>query len=256
MKVSILRAIGVLGMLLFGALFAFTYSTPTWVEEYAVQFIETEVRERVDGKIDGLELPKGDGALARTAAELFDRARGQVEQRREQLKARIHESFEKALAQVRRSDCECRVRAQLVEAGAGLEAMLVDATTRRLDSFIQSTYMEVANGLKRDLRIFTASNFAVFLLLLVASFTRRDLADWLFVPGLLLGASAIFCTYCYVFDQNWLLTLVYRQYTGYAYLFGIWFVFLFLLDVALNRARVTINLLHSQFGLKPPFECS
>jgi hypothetical protein len=252
MKIAVLRIIGALGMLVFGALFSFTVSTPTWVEEYAVQFIEGEVRERIDGRIDGLDLPQGEGALARTAAELFEKARGQVEIRRAQLKTRIHEAFESALERVRQSDCECRVRAELLDAGAGLEAMLIDVSTRKLDAFIQSTYMEVVSELKRDLRIFTASNVLVFLMLFVASFTRRELADWLFIPGLLLGASAAFCAWCYLFNQNWLLTLIYRDYTGYAYLFGIWFVFLFLLDAVLNRARVTINVMQSLFGINPP----
>jgi hypothetical protein len=255
MKAAVLRIIGVLGVLGFGTLFAFTFSTPTWVEDFAVQYIESQVRERLEERIDGLELPQGDGELAKSGAALFEAARGMVEKRREQLKEQIHARMAAALAEIRRSDCECRTRAELLDAGAKLESWLVDLTTRRFDDFIQSTYMDVVNDLKRDLRIFTASNFLVFLLLLIASFTRRELADWLFVPGLLLGASAAFCTYCYLLNQNWLLTVVQVDYVGFAYLFGLFVIFLFLLDVVLNRARVTINLLHHAFGLKPPFEC-
>jgi hypothetical protein len=49
-----LRAAGILGVALFAFFFALTFSTPQWVERFAVEFIEARVSERVDSGIDAL----------------------------------------------------------------------------------------------------------------------------------------------------------------------------------------------------------
>jgi hypothetical protein len=51
--------------------------------------------------------------------------------------------------------------------------------------------------------------------------------------------ATLICAYFYVFEQNWLLTIIYGDYLGFAYLAYLGVVFLFLCDIVLNRGRVT-----------------
>lgn len=78
----------------------------------------------------------------------------------------------------------------------------------RLVTMIQSGYVAVVKDLTRDIRIFTATNAIAFLLLLLVSFLRPDSVRALFVPGVLLFISTLLCAWLYVFEQNWLLTII------------------------------------------------
>ena len=51
-----LRVVGLAGALAFVTFFSFTYSIPGWVEQFATAFIEAEVAEQIDSRIDGLRL--------------------------------------------------------------------------------------------------------------------------------------------------------------------------------------------------------
>ncbi|MFM2198747.1 MAG: hypothetical protein RLZZ505_2179 [Verrucomicrobiota bacterium] len=61
----------------------------------------------------------------------------------------------------------------------------------------------------------------------------------LFVPGLLAATSAVVCSYFYIFEQNWLLTILFNDYLGFGYLAYLAVVFGLLCDIILNRARIT-----------------
>jgi hypothetical protein len=107
---------------------------------------------------------------------------------------------------------------------------------------IQASYMDVATDLKRDIRIFAAANAGAFFLLVLISFLKPQAVRHLFVPGLLLCAATLVCVYGYVFEQNWLLTLINGSYLGFAYATYLGVVFLLLCDVVLNRGRITTRL--------------
>ena len=51
-KKSLLWTIGVAGAGIFGFFFVLTYTVPTWVEDFAADFIERKASQRVDGAID------------------------------------------------------------------------------------------------------------------------------------------------------------------------------------------------------------
>ena len=248
MKIVILRIIAVMGLAVFGMAFWFVGSRPAWLEEYATRYVETEVRERIESQIGGIELPPLEGALSQTAPALFERARQELVRKRAEAVERLQAVFARAMAQIRDLDCECRERAWLLSGAQKLELSLTDLATQKLDSLIQTTYMDTVRDLKRDLRIFCASNFGAFALLLVATFTRRENVDLLFVPGLLLAAASLICTWCYVFTQDWLLTIFFRDYVGYAYLAGLAAVYAVLCDVVLNRGRISARLLRAGVG--------
>jgi hypothetical protein len=118
----------------------------------------------------------------------------------------------------------------------------LEAENARLTEFIQGRYLRIVGELTRDLRIFTATNALACLLLLVVSFARPRAIDHLVFPGVLLGVAVIVSSWCYVFQQDWFFTILYSDYFGVGYLAFLGSIFGLLLDIFLNRGRVTTEL--------------
>jgi hypothetical protein len=231
----ILRVAGFAGLAAFGFFFLLTFSVPQGVETFARDYITQRVAERVDSTL-GSSLAGTNEALPEVARRLLERNTAQAEL----LKARARKLLESALAEIRDPDCACRLRAwrdSSIESPAAL-----DPVNQQLQFFVHGTYLRVVDDLTREVRIFTAINAGAFLLLLIVSFAKPGAARHLFVPGLLLVASSLLCTFLYVFEQNWLLTIVEGSYVGYAYAAWLCSAYLFLCDIALNRGRVTTAL--------------
>ncbi|MFV1985544.1 MAG: hypothetical protein ACC657_18490, partial [Thiohalomonadales bacterium] len=129
--------------------------------------------------------------------------------------------------------------------GANNRVISLQSANEMLLAFMKTKYMEVANKLKTDFRIFTASNAFVFILLLLISFLRPKAIKHLVLPAILLTLSTVICSYFYIFEQNWFFTIIYNSYVGWAYLVYIGIVFAFLCDIALNKARVTTEIINS-----------
>ena len=118
------------------------------------------------------------------------------------------------------------MRPTLARSAFSVQRSAFRSRTRRVlfEDFLQSKYVDVVSRPRTDLRIFLGSNLAAFLAVAV-------------------------CSYFYVFEQNWFFTIIYGDYVGFAYAAYLGSVFLFLIDVVLNRARVTIGLLNWFFEL-------
>lgn len=232
-----LRIAGIAGLAVFASFFVLTFSVPQWVETFARDYITERVTERVDATL-GSSLAAANEALPEAARRLLERNTSHIEK----LQERSHELLESALAEIRDPDCACRLRAWLdssIESPTALEPV-----NQQLRFLVHGTYVRVVADLKREIRVFTAINGGAFLLLLIVSFAKPGAARHLFVPGLLLVASTLLCTFLYVFEQNWLLTIVEGSYVGYAYAGWLGIAYLFLCDIALNRGRVTTNLVN------------
>ncbi len=241
-----LRSVGVIGAAIFLTFFAFTYCVPGWVEDFAADYIESEAKERIDTTIDDIRPPESENALARLAQSMYKKNEAQIEQLKANLRSKVHEQWAAALASVRDLDCECREKWEdWFESGFNTNIALLQAANEQLSSFIHSTYMDVATDLRRDIRIFTASNAAVFMLLLLVSFLKPQAITHLFLPGVLLAVSTLICSYFYIFEQNWLLTVIHSSYLGFAYLAWLGIVFLFLCDIVFNRGRITTKILNA-----------
>lgn len=244
-----LRLIGIIGAAIFLIFFAFTYSVPGWVETFASDYIESEAQGRIDTSIDSIRPPDSDSSLARLAKSMYDKNEAKIEQSKTNLRNKVHEQWAAALATIRDLDCECRAKWEdKFESGFNANIALLQAANEQISNFIHSTYMDVATELKQDIRIFTASNAAVFILLVLVSFLKPQAIVHLFLPGVLLAVSTLVCSYFYLFEQNWLLTIINNSYLGFAYLAWLGIVFLFLCDVFFNRARVTTEILNGLFN--------
>lgn len=226
--------------------FALTFSIPGWVEDFAAEFIEGEVSEEIDQTIDALKAPESKGALAKLARKVQSQNEEKIVKLKLSLKDNVHQRMARALAQIRALDCECRKKWEgAFKDGFESNIALLQAANDKIIDFVQSTYMSVLAKLKRDIRIFTGTNAGVFLLLLIVSFLKPKAISHLFLPAILLLISTIVCTYFYIFEQNWLLTIIYSDYLGLMYLVYLGLVFAFLCDIVFNRARVTTEIVNA-----------
>ncbi|MEJ0085996.1 MAG: hypothetical protein WDO72_09955 [Pseudomonadota bacterium] len=251
-RAAILRIIGAGGTLLFACFFLLTFWRPLWVETFAAGFIKSEVESELHTRIDSFGGAGTSDVLAGAAATIYHKNQRQIERYKVDLKAHADRQIAACIARMLELDDGAREKI-----GRWLEATTLDgmlslaAVNEQLNDVIQGSYLRVVGELQRDFRVFSASNCFCFLLLLLATFLRPEAVKALFVPALLLVAATLFCSYAYVFDQNWLLTVVYSDYLGFAYLGYLTLAFLFLCDVLLNRGRVTAQLAASLFGALP-----
>jgi hypothetical protein len=251
-RAAVLHIVGGAGALLFAFFFLLTFWRPQWVETFAADFIKREVTTELHLRIDSLGLEGASDALSKAAAAIYRKNQQQIERHKADLKARVDERVAVCVAQLLKLDDESRDRlGRWLEAGRLGSVLSLTAANERLDDLIRGGYLRVVGELKRDLRIFTATNGICFLLLVFATFLRPEALKTLFVPALLLVAATLFCSYAYVFDQNWLLTIIYSDYLGYAYFGYLALAFLFLCDILLNRGRVTTHIVSSIFGALP-----
>jgi hypothetical protein len=241
----LLRVVGAVGLAIFAGFFAVTFAVPQWVEEFATEYLEGEVIEQVDTSIDAAGPPRGEDMLSRAAAKLYQRNEQEILRLKTDLKIRSRELLDLALVAVRDPACECRLRIAhaLKEFDATqLAALLADNT--RLSTHIQQKYLGLTADLKREIRIFTATNAVCFLLLLLVAFAKPRAVRHLLYPGVLLLLSTLLCAWLYLFSQNWLLVIIHGDYTGFAYAAYLGLVFLFVSDIGLNRGRVTAHIVN------------
>lgn len=243
----VLRVAGAAGLAAFAFFFALTFYRPQWVETVAADFLEEQVVEEIGSRLVA-ENP-ATGFLERLALGQSSYNDAAVHSLRSQLEGRVHQYLRQALAEVRDPSCTCReIVATWLEAGAATRiAKLLDENDR-IKSFIHTNYMKVVRDLEREIRIFTGTTAAAFLLLLLVSFAKPAAARHLLFPGVLLLAATSFCAFLYVFSQNWLLTIIHGDYVGWAYAGYLGLVFLFLCDIALNRGRVVTRMANGISG--------
>jgi hypothetical protein len=105
--------------------------------------------------------------------------------------------------------------------------------------------MQVSAKLLREFRIFTAANALVLLFLGIAVVVRRNARVHLLPPAVILVVSAAVVGWFYLFQQDWLHTIVFSDYVGMSYFAYLAAPVLLIGDVMLNRGRVTVHLLNA-----------
>ncbi|MCO1334577.1 hypothetical protein MO867_09525 [Microbulbifer sp. OS29] len=247
-KVS-LRVWGILGMVLFAPLFLFTFAAPHTIEKSGESFIEWKLKSEADKKIEALRLPaptKLEGLLGAKAREFRAKTERDLEKVKQQLKTDAPAILATQIAKLRNLDCECRKKwEQSIKVSMQSKLASLEMTKSKLIDFSHVKYMEIVHKLTLDVRIFLAANSIVFIFLLIASFMQPKAIKQLFLPGGLMLISTVMCSYFYLFEQNWLYTIIYNDYTGFAYVGYLSFVFAILCDIVFNRARVTTEVLNT-----------
>lgn len=132
----------------------------------------------------------------------------------------------------------------MIKQNIEIRLVSLQAANEKIHAFMKTKYMQIVQKLKRDIRIFSGCNLAVFLLLLAVSLVKPRAIIQLFLPGLLLVASTVICSYFYIFEQNWFFTILYNDYLGFGYLIYLGIVFALFCDIVFNRARITTEIVN------------
>lgn len=217
-----------------------SFVAPVAVESAGRELLRMEVQRRVGARIEAL----GNGALGVEAGRIVRANEARLATLRRQLAEGLPERVAAVVAEMRNADCECR-KAVAHQVREGLEGAIGDLGRlhERLTELVRGQYRHTAAALLREFRIFTGVNALAFGLLGLAAVWRPRARVQLLLPALLLGASAVGVAVAYLFAQDWLHTLVFGHYVGWAYLAYLGAAFAGLLDVVFNRARITTQVL-------------
>ncbi|MEK8031146.1 hypothetical protein AACH06_10000 [Ideonella sp. DXS29W] len=238
------------GALLFGSVLALSWLNPLLIERAARDVVRIEVEQRVGEKIDTLSNSKvailAAKALGQTEAEI----EGEIEGRWRALQDGVPSKVAQALADLLRVDCECRRRMrERARHDAEQHLGTLEQVRARLQGLIETAYASTTDQLLRELRIVCASNAAVFGLLGLLAWHRARATLQLLLPAaVLLGAAGV-TGGLYLFEQNWMHTLVFGDYVGWGYLGYLGLAFALLSDVAFNHARVITSALNAAFNV-------
>lgn len=248
MKIT-LRIFGSIGVLLFLPLFLMTFADPQLIENAGRAFIEWKLEGEVRDKVDAIRLPaqqRFEKLLGQKAAALRSEAEQKLAVIRQQLNDDLPAILAEQIARARNLDCECRRKwEERLRTSMQLQIVSLEAARDRVIDFTQAKYVEIVHKLTLDVRIFLGANSLVFLFLLLVSFLKPQAVRHLFLPGVLMFASTLVCSYFYLFEQNWFYTILYNDYTGLAYVGYLLLVFALLCDIVFNRARVTTEILNA-----------
>ena len=238
------------GSLFFVTAFVASFVSPGFVERVAKELIRQQVEKRVHEKIESLS----DNVLVSKARALARQHETELSQVKDSLARNLPERINTVVAEMFDLDCECRrTTEQLIRDGYERRISLLSQGKEKLTEFIRVKYMQVASELTREYRIFTATHAFVFLFLSAVALMKRQASLLLLPPALVLLLASLINGYLYLFNQNWLHTILFSDYVGFAYVAYMAVVFAFLCDIAFNRCRVIRKIFeHINIDFSPP----
>ncbi|MBX3628039.1 MAG: hypothetical protein KF892_23725 [Rhizobacter sp.] len=235
-------ALSVLGFLLFGGSLLLSVVDPMLVERAAREVIKIEVEQRVGERIDSLSNHR----ITRLAERSLRQNQAEIDRAEAALREDLPRKVANVMADMLNADCECRKRLVLSAHRSQVEELSSLSQIReKLTSLIESTYASVAQSLMREFRIFTAANAVAFGLLGLITVVRRRVGLQLALPSVVLIGAVAITGSLYLFNQNWLHTVIFGQYVGLAYIVYLAGVAFLLADIAFNRARITTQMVNA-----------
>lgn len=232
--------VAALGTLAFGALFVMTWTHPLLLEQGLREVARLEVERRVGEKIDVLDDSRVAG-LARAALAKVD---ADLAEREEELRRDMPGQVARVIADMLDADCTCRQRMEAaIRRGTEADIGRLGVAREHLVGLIENTYAVVAAGLKRDARIVLGTNALAFLAIGLLAIVKRRGGVHLLLPTAIVLLSVGITLYGYLFNQDWLHTLIYADFTGLAYVAWFGVVLGTLLDIAFNRGVVATAVL-------------
>jgi hypothetical protein len=235
-----LRTIGILGIAIFGSLFSLTFASISIIEHSAKGFIKSEIEKQVNEKHHELK----ESSMVKKALGLSENLGFKIDKIQNDIDNKLPEKIAAIISSLCGYECEKKKRlAKSIADDYRKEIGAIKVAQQTLGDIIKNQYMSVVTKLLHDLRIFLGSNLAMFAILLSISLTKPNATRHLFFPGILLTISTIISSGIYIFGQNWFYTIIYNAYWGWGYLLLLSFIFGFMVDIALNKGRITTQII-------------
>lgn len=222
-------ALTFIGVLVFAALLGYVLFNPGDLEQRVQGFVIAEIEARLGERTmpEGSNPPEIEARIQDTLKSLSDF---------------IHAS----VAAMCRTPCEDQLA--LIEVSRRIYNDYLTDFRMGADIFraiVEDRYHAILGELRADIAVFLTCNLLVMSLAFVLALFRTEDSAHLLPISMLLTVSTLIASYWYVMGQNWFLTLVHADFYGWTYLALLGIIFLVLLDIALNRARVTGDALHA-----------
>lgn len=240
-----IRYTAVAGFLIFGALLVFVQAFPKTFERTAIGFIQQQVHAKVVAAQPVLASDGVKAGLQKIADKLGEHKAKAAELRDGPLK--------RIIGEIVAAKCGCtQTNSPLVQKTAGILSKALDQVvetagraTARVSDLINEKYTETAEELRADLSIFLATNLIAFVSVFAITFMQLSRAQYVVYPALLLLVTVAVCSGLYLFNTNWLYTILFQDYYGYGYATLIGVIYLFLIDIFTNKARMTSFIFNS-----------
>jgi len=240
-----LKAIGFLGLILFGLLFGLTFGLPGTVEESAKGFVQTQIIIEVEKKYHQAK----ESSVAQKAMSIASSLGFEKELIASDLENDLPKKIAIVIANMCGYDCEKKKAiATSITANYVKKIANIEIAQYNLGEVIKGKYMEIVENLRFDLRIFLGTNAMMFLILIIAAYMRPKAITQLFLPGMLLLTATIISSSIYIFGQDWFYAILYNDYMGIGYIAYLSIIFGFLMDVTFNKAQVTSEILNAFFN--------
>lgn len=233
---SLIIALGILAGLVFATLCVASFAAPGFVEQIGKDLIRRQVEKTVHEKVNAID----DSFLAKKAGVFVKGYNEEAARAKAKLALGLDKKIAFVIAQMANLDCECRKKIEKSIHDGYLRAVKnASEAGERLETLIRTKYMQTTEKLLREFRIFTGSNAIIFaILVLVGSVKKKANVHLIPAAAVLMGAAGI-TAYLYLFNQNWLHTLVFSDYVGFAYVAYLTVAVALLSDLIFNRARIT-----------------
>ncbi len=236
----LVATISVFGILLFGSAWVAAWVSPAFVESMGREIVRIEVQRQVDEKLDTLD----NSRIGKLAERLSGRNAAEIDDIKHKFAQGIPQRIDALIAKMLDPNCTCRQLLHFATRGYKDRWSILSRLNERLDALVQAKYMDTTAKLIREFRIFSGANALVFALLGLTVLLRKRANQQLIVPTVVLVGAATLVACLYLFEQDWLHTIVFGDYVGFAYFGYLGIALGFLSDIAFNRARVTTMLVN------------
>ena len=157
----LVATISLLGVLVFGSAWIASWVSPTFVESMGREIVRIEVQRQVDEKLDSLD----DSRIGQLAVRASGRNTAQIEDIKRQFAQGIPQKIDALIAKMLDPNCTCQELQHFATGVYKDHWSFLARMNQRLESLVQTKYMETTAKLTREFRIFTGANALVFALL-------------------------------------------------------------------------------------------
>ncbi|MGR3637671.1 MAG: hypothetical protein ACU0BK_17325 [Shimia sp.] len=245
------RIFSALGALFMAALLTMVLSQPELIKKSALSFTKAQIHKDIAERFPDLT----DGPLTEGLSKLSQR----FKTRSDAISTGLSEGVHLFVAQQVAKLCACENAGDSEDnIATGLQTYMqeksaeFDAVRERLEGAIKGKYDILTNALLRDVAIFLGTNLAAFSAIFAATFVRNGKGPMLVYPLVLLSIALVVSASIYMFGTDWFYAILFQDYWGYGYAVLIGSLFLALIDITLNEAKITSGIVtHLPSALVP-----
>lgn len=180
---------------------------------------------------------------------LTSAVRAKIAQTQDLANSNYPEMLASVLAPLCRHQCSEPTFASVVRVSLDRTSTAWGVALERTEQWARGYYGELVEKVLSDLQVFLGTNCV--LLVLAGVCLQGNVGRTRIVLGIILIATTLLGAYCYLFLQDWVLTLLFSSYVGTAYITWVAFIAGLLLDCLFNKGRITQAAVSSLTALFP-----